>query len=160
MATQLNIKVVATKRNPIEMDNVEVLPSEDYHNILKVADYVVISLPLTGDTEGLIGEKELKIMNKRACLINVSGGNIVKEEALINALREKWIDRAFLDVFSDEPLTRNSPFYSLQNVLITHHSSYASRNSMKEIFDVFLENLRRYVTGAPLLNVISKERGY
>ena len=160
MAVSLNIKVIATKRSPVEMENITVLPKENYHEILKLADYVVFTLPLTRDTEGLIGENELRMMKKKACLINVSRGKIIQEDALLTALREKWIAGAYLDVFSDEPLTKNSPFYSLENVLITHHSSYASQNSMREIFDVFLENLRRYVTGAPLLNVISKERGY
>jgi D-2-hydroxyacid dehydrogenase (NADP+) len=160
MAARLNMKVVATKRNPIEMNNVTVLPPEEYHEVLKIADYVIITLPLTKDTKGIIGEKELRIMHEKACLINVSRGNIVQEEALIKALREKWIAGAYLDVFSDEPLTKNSPFYTLRNVLITHHSSYASRNSMEQIFGVFLENLGRYVNGSPMLNSVNKERGY
>ena len=160
MASSLNINVIATKRNPIEMENVTVLPQDKYHEVLKVADYIAITLPLTRDTEGMIGENELRMMKKKACLINVSRGKIIQEDALLTALREKWIAGAYLDVFSDEPLTKNSPFYSLKNVLITHHSSYASQNSMIEIFDVFLENLRRYISGEPLLNVVSRERGY
>ena len=160
MATRLNMKVVATKRTQIDMDNVTIMPPEDYHEVLKIADYVAITLPLTRDTEALIGEKELRMMKKKSCLINVARAQIVQEEALVKALSEKWIAGAYLDVFSDEPLTKNNPFYSLKNVLMTHHSSYASQNSMGQIFGVFLENLKRYVNGAPLLNIINKERGY
>ena len=159
-AIALGMKVVATKKNQIEIEGVNLLPPEKLPELLKVSDFVVIAAPLTKETFGMIGKKELQMMKKSAYLINVSRGEIVQEETLIQALRKNLIAGACLDVFSSMPLPPNSPFYSLNNLIISHHSAFSSPHSNREVFDFFIANLERYVSGKKLLYMVDKERGY
>ena len=92
--------------------------------------------------------------------INIGRGPIVQEDALIHALREGWIAGAALDVFEREPLPPNSPLYELDNVIITPHVSGSSPAYMDRAVSLFCENLRRYLTREPLVNVVDKELGY
>jgi phosphoglycerate dehydrogenase-like enzyme len=100
------------------------------------------------------------MMKRTALLINVGRGPVVQEAALVRALREGWIAGAALDVFEREPLTPDSPLYELENVILTPHVSGASPHYMDRAVPLFCENLRRYLQGEPLLNVVEKERGY
>ncbi len=159
-----NMKVLATRRSAATGDveeNVDLLlPPTRLHELLSLSDFVVLALPLTDESRGLIGEEELKAMRPSARLINVSRGAIVDEPILIQALQEGWIAGAGLDVFAEEPLSPDSPLRRMRNVIFSPHVS-----GDIEAYDVgaarlFAENLRRYIEGRPLLNVVDKARGY
>src|SRR5215469_9828058 len=123
-------------------------------------DYVVIALPLTGETRGLIGDAELAVMKKDAVLINVGRGPTIDERALIQALSENRIRGAALDVFDREPLPQGHPFYSLENVLLSPHCADHTPDWLDNASRFFLAQLERLRSGQPLLNVVNKRLGY
>jgi phosphoglycerate dehydrogenase-like enzyme len=131
-------------------------------DVLPEADFVVSTLALTHDTRHILGEKALRAMKPSAFLINVSRGGICHEPSLLRALSEGWIAGAALDVFAEEPLPAHSPFYSLPNLLITPHISASRQNPHydRRATTLFIENLRRYLDGQPLLNLVQWDRGY
>ncbi len=122
------------------------------------ADWVVVVLPLTPATRGLIGERELGAMRRSAWLVNVGRGPVVDEPALIAALSERRIAGAVLDVFATEPLPPAHPLWALDNVVVTPH--IAGPNVPDEIAHVFNDNLARYLTGRPLRHIVDRRRGY
>jgi len=122
-------------------------------DLVSVADFIVLTVPLTPETEGMIGEAELGKMKNSAFLINVSRGAVVDEEALINALRRGRIAGAGLDVFRVEPLL-GSPLMSLPNVILTPHSGAAGL-SLRRAAEV-LENVRRLARGEPLVGLVTQ----
>jgi phosphoglycerate dehydrogenase-like enzyme len=128
--------------------------------LLPSADVVVISAPHTRETRCLIGARELSTMSRDAILVNVSRGQLIDEHALAGALAEKRIAGAALDVFNDEPLPPESPFWTLPNVLITPHTSGFRPDHWDAAIALFAENLRRFEAGRPLLNVVDKHAGY
>ncbi len=138
----------------------EVLDGTHLHDLLARSDFVLISIPLTAATRGLIGAAELAAMRPDGWLINVARGPIVDERALVEALQERRIGGACLDVFAEEPLPEDSPLWDLPNVIITPHDSWSSPHLEEREAELFLENLRRYVAGQVLLNVVDKEAGY
>jgi len=121
------------RREDLEKElGVEYRPMEE---ILREADFVTLHVPLTPQTEKLIGEKELKMMKKTAILINTSRGKVIDQAALVKALKERWIAAAGLDVFEEEPLPVDSPLIELENVVLTPHiasASHDTRNRMAE----------------------------
>jgi phosphoglycerate dehydrogenase-like enzyme len=123
-------------------------------------DFVVNSLPLTHETRGIIGERELQAMRPGAVLINLGRGPTVQEAALLEALRSRRIAGAFLDVFDEEPLPSTSPFWSLDNAVITSHTSGNSVHYLERSIDIFCDNLRRFRAGRPLRNIVDKRLGY
>lgn len=122
------------------------------------ADFVVVTLPLTDETRGLIGAAELSAMKPSAWLINIARGQVVEEAPLVKALSEHRIGGAILDVFEREPLPPEHPLWSLHNAVITPHISGPS--TPDEIAAIFNDNLRRYLSGRPLRHVVSRRRGY
>lgn len=155
------MRVLGLRRRPAPRDVAdEVMPPDRLHDLLARSDFVVIAVPLTAETRGMIGRAELAAMKPDAWLINISRGAIVDEEALIEALREGRIGGACLDVFVQEPLPPDSPLWDMPNVIITPHNSWSSPHIEEREIDLFLENLRRYVAGEPLLNVVDKQAGY
>jgi phosphoglycerate dehydrogenase-like enzyme len=126
--------------------------------VLGEADWVVVVVPLTADTQGLIGEAELAAMRASAWLINVARGAVVDETALVAALRTRRIAGAVLDVFATEPLPADHPLWNLDNVVVTPHISGPS--IPEEIAPVFGDNLRRFLAGRPLQNIVDRRRGY
>jgi len=153
--------VLGLRRRPAPSDVAdEVLPPDRLHDLLARSDFVVIAAPLTAETRGMIGRAELAAMKPDAWLINISRGAIVDEEALIEALQAGRIGGACLDVFAEEPLPPESPLWDMPNVIITPHNSWSSPHIEEREIDLFLENLRRYVAGEPLLNVVDKQAGY
>ncbi|HLL79243.1 MAG TPA: D-2-hydroxyacid dehydrogenase [Ktedonobacteraceae bacterium] len=135
-------------------------PRERLHELLSQSDYVVLAVPLTPDTEKLIGEAELRAMRHSAYLVNIARGHVVDEAALIRALREGWIAGAGLDVTETEPLPSESPLYSMPNVILTPHLSGNSVYYGERLAKLFAENIRRYRAGAALLNRYDAKRGY
>ena len=121
---------------------------------------MVVAAPLTDDTAGLIGAEQLAQMREDAWLINIARGRLIDELALRRALESGWIGGAVLDVFSEEPLSPESPLYDTPNVVITPHTSWASDRVIERSVDLFIDNLRRDRTGEPLRNVVDLEAGY
>ena len=138
----------------------ELLPPSDLQRLLAESDYVVLSVPLSNETRRMIGEAELRAMRPSAVLINVCRGAVVDEEALVRALKEGRIAGAGLDVFEREPLPPESELWGMENVIISPHVSGANIHYFERAAPIFCENLRRYLDGRPLLNLILPERGY
>ena len=132
----------------------------DIKSLLKESDYVVLCVPYTPQTHGLINADALAAMKPTAVLINVARGNVVDEPALIEALKAGKIRGAGLDVYSQEPLPSSSPLWKLPNVILCPHVAGFSPHYLARAMTIFAENLRRYLAGEPLLNVVQKERGY
>jgi phosphoglycerate dehydrogenase-like enzyme len=130
------------------------------HEMLGECDYVVVALPLTPETFHFIGEAELRAMKPTAYLVNIARGAIVDEGALVRALREEWIAGAGLDVFEQEPLPSDSPLWGLENILISPHVAGFTPRYDARATALFAENLSRYLSGEPLLNLVDKARGY
>jgi phosphoglycerate dehydrogenase-like enzyme len=130
------------------------------HDVLPHADVIVIAAPHTRETRRIIGERELRLMPPHAILVNVSRGQLVDEAALVAALRECRIEAAALDVFDQEPLPPESPFWTLPNVLITPHTSGFRLDHWDAAVAIFSENLRRFDAGQSMLNVVDKVAGY
>lgn len=135
-------------------------PPSALHELLGQSDYVVLAVPLTAETNHLIGEAELRSMKPGAYLVNVARGRVIDEQALIQALREGWIAGAGLDVAEVEPLPSNSPLYTMPNVILTPHIAGVSVHYENRLAQLFAENLRRYRSGEPLLNRFDPARGY
>jgi phosphoglycerate dehydrogenase-like enzyme len=129
-------------------------------DVLPEADFVVITAPLTDETRGMIGERELRAMRPTAYIVNIGRGGIVDEDALICALQEGRIAGAGLDVFETEPLPEDSPLWKMENVVITAHYAGATPHYDERAMAIFLDNLRRYKAGEPLRNVVDKKLGY
>ncbi|HEV8438202.1 MAG TPA: D-2-hydroxyacid dehydrogenase [Methylomirabilota bacterium] len=125
---------------------------------LQRADFVVLTVPLHPETRGMIGVSQLAAMKSSAWLINIARGPVVDEKALIDALRERRIGGAVLDVFDEEPLPAEHPLWGLANVAITPH--IAGPSTSAEITPLFNDNLGRYLAGRPLRHVVDRTRGY
>jgi phosphoglycerate dehydrogenase-like enzyme len=138
----------------------DVAAPDRLHEWLPSADVVVIAAPQTRDTRGMFGPREFAAMKADALLVNVSRGKLVDESALAAALSSGMIGGAALDVFEHEPLDPASPLWTLPNVLITPHTSGFRSDHWDAVTDLFAENLRRFETGTPLLNVVDKNAGY
>jgi len=130
------------------------------HDALSGCDVLVISAPFISGTDGLIGTKEIELLNGGAIIINVARGKIVDEAALITAIQSGHLGGAVLDVFESEPLDRASPLWSLPNVIISPHSAGVRPDHWDEVIDLFSENLRRFQRGEPLLNMVNCDAGY
>jgi phosphoglycerate dehydrogenase-like enzyme len=133
---------------------------DQLHTMLSQSDIVVISVPLTSQTQGMFDKAAFQAMKSTAFLVNIARGDVCNETDLIQALREKQIAGAALDVFHQEPLPSNSPLWHLPNVFISPHISGLTPEYDKRVAMIFEENLRRYLAGEPLYNVVDKERGY
>ena len=162
VAAALGMQVLGVRRTASQpLPAVErVAGIESLYDLLPEADFVVLMTPLTPETRGLIGERELRLMKRDAYLVNVARGGVVDEEALVRALREGWIAGAGLDVFEHEPLSSDSPLWEMTNVIITGHYAGVTPAYDDRAFEVFLDNLRRYRAGQPLRNVVDKRVGY
>ena len=146
-------------------DSAGILPDalyspEQLREMLAQCDFVVLAVPLTQETRGMIGEVELHAMKPTAYLVNIARGEVCDETALIHALQDKWIAGAGLDVFAQEPLPETSPLWTLPNVILTPHISGFTPYYDQRGVDIFCENLHRYIAGQPLLNLVDKSAGY
>lgn len=127
---------------------------------LAEADHVVVATPLTGETRGLVGAAELARLRPGALLVNIGRGPVIDEPALLDALESGRLGGAGLDVFAHEPLAPGHPLWTLPNVLVSPHMASDFAGWEDAMVDLFAANLRRYVAGEPLVNVIDKEAGY
>jgi phosphoglycerate dehydrogenase-like enzyme len=135
-------------------------PIEALKSMLKLCDFVVITLPLTPETKGLISREEFKAMKPGASLIHISRGGVVDEAALVEALTEKRLAGAAVDVFMHEPLPATSPLWKTPNLIITPHVSGFSPKYKDRAGEMFLKNLELFLRGEPLLNQFDPARHY
>jgi phosphoglycerate dehydrogenase-like enzyme len=136
-------------------------PTTDLHTALAEADYVVVTLPGTPETQHLVDADAISAMRPGAYFVNVGRGSVVDEAALIGALREGRISGAALDVFETEPLPKESPLWEMPNVIVSPHGTdNVVGLADRLLVDLFCENLRRYLAGEPMLNVLDKELLY
>jgi phosphoglycerate dehydrogenase-like enzyme len=157
----LGMRVIAMRRRPEPTPLADkIWGPEGLNELLAQSDYVVISTPLTPETRNLIGAKELALMQPDAVLINVARGAIVDEPALIAALQTGKLRGAGLDVTTEEPLPATSPLWTMQNVILTPHYAGSSPMTRMRQMARLVENLRRYVSGQPLIGVVDKQAGY
>ncbi len=161
-ARALGMTVLAVRENPDKGNGVadKVFGQSQIDEVLTQADYVLLCAPVTPATTGLINLVRLKRMKPDAYLINVGRGPLVVEEDLAQALREKVIAGAALDVFDEEPLPPSSPFWSMENVLVTPHTAAVTERLWERHYQLIVENLKRFLSGQPLLNQVDKKRGY
>lgn len=162
VAAAFDMRVVGVRRDPsIGVDGVaEMHGLADLRALLPEADFVVLTVPLTHETRGLIGASELRAMKDSAYLVNIGRGGTVREADLVQALEQGWIAGAGLDVFEEEPLPADSPHWGMDNVIITSHYSGATPRYHERAFAIFVDNLKRYLAGQPLRNVVDKSLGY
>ena len=161
LARANGMRPIGIARHPRGASAFEAVYGPDHlHAVLARADFIVVCIPRTTETRGLVGTEALRAVRRDAYLVNVSRGSVVDEGALIAALDARRIAGAALDVFDDEPLPRNHPLYGRKDVLVTHHSSYASAASEREIFERFQRNVARYAWGEPLEGEIEVRLGY
>ncbi len=137
-----------------------IVTADKMQEVLKISDIVVVVLPLTPYTKNFIGREFLGNMKEGAILINASRGPVADEDALLNALKEKRIGAAALDVFIQEPLSEDSPFWSLDNVVITPHIGGRTIQASERMWDVFTLNLAKYPDRTEMINIIDLSAGY
>jgi phosphoglycerate dehydrogenase-like enzyme len=162
ISAALGMRVLGIRRDPaVGAPGVEAMfgPGR-LLDLLPEADFVVLTVPLSRATCGMIGERELRAMRKTAYLVNIGRGGTIQEQALVEALREGRIAGAGLDVFETEPLPPDSPLWGMPNVIITAHYAGSTPHYDERATAIFLDNLRRYQAGEPLRNVVDKEAGY
>jgi phosphoglycerate dehydrogenase-like enzyme len=161
-AKALGMRVITVRQHPERGgDGADaVFGQKDLSSALADADLVVLAAPLTSATEHVIGTDALGVMKPTAFLINVSRGPLIDDKALIAALRNRQIAGAALDVFAEEPLPADSPYWSLENCLITPHTAAVTSKLWDRHYSLLAENLRRFLAGQPLLGVVDKNAGY
>jgi phosphoglycerate dehydrogenase-like enzyme len=161
-AKALGMKVLGVRENPAKGSEGadQVCGPAEIESVLPQADYVLLCTPVTPATTRIINRARLARMKPDSYLINVARGTLVDEPALIEALSDRRIAGAALDVFEEEPLPADSPFWSLENVLITPHTAAVTERLWERHFEHIVENLKRFVAGQPLLNQVDKRRGY
>ena len=130
------------------------------HALLARSDVVVMAAPLTPATRGMLGAREFRAMKPTAYFINVGRGASVDEAALAQALADRQLAGAAVDVFAEEPPPVGHPLYGVDNVLLSPHVSGFLPSYDDKCTDLFAENLRRWLAGAPLLNLVDRARGY
>jgi len=152
-ADALGMCVTGVKRTPTPVDHVETVhhPS-DLRAAVADARFVALAVPLTDETEGMIGEPELAAMGDDAVLVNVARGPVVDQSALVAALRSGNLGGAALDVFEEEPLPPDSPLWGMENVVVTPHAGAATRDYYRRIATLVRENARRLAAGGSLAN--------
>lgn len=173
LAKALGLKVHVLSRSGIKMrDNIYCVPGtgdpngllpdrvfllHEKEEFLKGLDFLVMAIPQTRDTEGLLGEGELRMLPRHAFLLNPARGPLIQEQALIRSLNEGWIAGAALDTHYYYPLPENHPLWQMRNVILTPHISGSSSSPrfLERIWDIFLNNLNRVRLGQPLLNELS-----
>jgi phosphoglycerate dehydrogenase-like enzyme len=172
----LGMTILALKRNPEERQDTGWSPPnigdpegrlparwygpDGYVELLQNSDFVTVTLPATPATRQVIGRREIAAMRPHAYIVNIGRGEVIDQGALIEALREKRIGGAGLDVFEREPLEADSPLWDFENALLTPHMSGSFKGYNSACCELFAANLARFVEGEPLLNVVDRGLGY
>ena len=133
---------------------------EELNALVSECDFIVLAAPATDETRSIIGEEQLRAMKPHALLINIARGELIDDRALVTALKEGWIAGAGLDAFSVEPLPRGHQLWHMDNVIISPHVSGSTGKYDERAATLFAENLRRYLTGLPLWNIVPHDLQY
>jgi phosphoglycerate dehydrogenase-like enzyme len=161
IAVALGMHVIGTKRRPTRIPNVaEVLAPEQTDEVLSQSDYVLLLLPATPETENFIDAKRLARMKPSAWLLNFGRGQIINDADLIAATREKKIAGALLDVFRQEPLPSEHPFWKAPGIIVLPHIGGPHPQRDRFVARLFVENLKRFLDGEPLKEVVDRAAGY
>jgi phosphoglycerate dehydrogenase-like enzyme len=163
-ARGFGMKIAALRRRP-ELSAGDKLVDASYapaqlNELIAASDYLLLATPLTPETRGMLGAAQIAAMKPSAVLINIGRGPVVDEPALVEALQASKIRGAALDVFTVEPLPAGHPFYSLENVLMSPHTADRVEGFLEPAMQCFLDNLKRFCAGEPLLNLVDKHAGY
>jgi len=156
------MKTIGINRNarPIQEFD-ETYSLSELNQVLPEADYVLSILPSTKDTIGIFTLEQFMLMKESAVFINLGRGDCIVEEDLLNALEKGEFSHAYLDVFSEEPLRKEHPFWTCNRITITPHVSARSSMYVSRGMDIFIDNLKRYITGREdMINLIDLDRGY
>jgi len=164
-ARGLDMKVLALRRRVSRQSQEDLLIDhvfgpEGRLDMLSRCDYVVLAVPLTEQTRGLIADPEFAVMKKNAVVINVGRGPTIDERAMIKALSENRIRGVALDVFDQEPLPEHHPFYSFENVLLSPHCADHTPDWLDNAMRFFIAQLERFRSGKDLFNIVDKRLGY
>lgn len=136
------------------------LPHLRYHDLILASDFIVLALPLTPDTRLIFGEDEIEICKKSAYVLNIGRGGLIDERWLIRALQNRWIAGAGLDVFTEEPLPPNSPFWTLPSCIVTPHVGGNTPHYWHRFARLVADQVERWQQGRAFTNLVIKERGY
>jgi phosphoglycerate dehydrogenase-like enzyme len=156
LASLFGMNVIGMRRTVTGFEVCETWTFDRLHELLPLVDDLVLALPLNGDTQHVIGRRELGMMRPGARLVNVGRGGLVDEAALIDALRSGHIGGATLDVFETEPLPSDSPLWDLPNVIITPHNSGDSAMTTRRVHEMFLTNLGHWSRNEAMQNEVSR----
>ncbi|HEY4171763.1 MAG TPA: D-2-hydroxyacid dehydrogenase [Rhodopila sp.] len=161
LATALGMRVIGTKRRPAPLPGLaEVWPSDRTDDVLAASDFVLLLLPATPETDNFINTERLGWMKSSAWLLNFGRGHLIKDDDLIAAVQAKTIAGAVLDVFRQEPLPKEHPFWTTEGILVLPHigGPHPDRDSI--VAKLFVENLRRFLDGETLKEVVDRAAGY
>ena len=161
-AKAFEFNVIAVDPEPMEKpDTVDELGQLDWlPEFLSRCDVLTVCCPITPQTHKLLSHAEFDALPDGCFFVNVSRGKVVDEDALIAALKSGKLAGAGLDVTYTEPCPQDNPLWTLPNVILTSHTAGASQNIAKRAMELFIDNMRKYVKGEPLTNVVDKEKGY
>jgi len=160
-ATALEMRVIGTKRSPQPLPHIEkVYPPEATDEVLRAADFVLLLLPSTRETENFINADRLRAMKPTAWLLNFARGALIVDADLIAAVKAKTIAGAVLDVFREEPLPSSHPFWQTEGILVLPHIGGGHPQRSAAVAEIWVANARRFIDGEPLQAVIDRARGY
>ncbi|WP_421997220.1 D-2-hydroxyacid dehydrogenase [Reyranella sp.] len=161
IASALGMTVIGTKRRVTPVANVaEVLPGDRSDEVLARADFVVLLLPATPETENFVDASRLAKMKKSAWLLNFGRGQAIKDDDLIAAVKGRTIAGALLDVFRQEPLPSEHPFWTTEGIIVLPHIGGPHPQRDRFVARLFVDNLGRFLDGAPLKEVVDRTAGY
>ncbi|WP_134702093.1 D-2-hydroxyacid dehydrogenase [Ammoniphilus sp. YIM 78166] len=156
-AFDMQVKGLSVTGSSADLVDHHFTPAE-WNSFVQDLDYLILTLPLTSQTEGVLNRDLLLTMKSTACVVNVGRGQLIVEQDLVDVMRKGHLRAAVLDVFENEPLLDSHPFWDMPNVYITPHLSGPS--IPQEVCQFFIENLQRYSNGLPLMGVVDRTLGY
>ena len=161
IAVALNLRVIGTRRRPQPMANVaEVLPPERTPEVLAQSDFLLLLLPATAETDNFLNAERLAMMKPGAWLFNFGRGHLIKDSDLIAAVKAKKIAGAMLDVFRQEPLPADHPFWTTEGIIVLPHIGGPHPQRDRIVARLFVDNLARFLEGKPLKEVVDRKTGY
>ena len=161
LAVAFGMRVIGTKRRPEPVANVaEVLAPERTPEVLARSDFLLLLLPATPETDNFINAGRLAMMKPGAWLLNFGRGHVIKDDDLVAAVKAKRIAGAMLDVFRQEPLPADHPFWTTAGIVVLPHIGGPHPQRDKIVARLFVDNLGRFLDGKPLKEVVDREAGY
>ncbi|HUN68660.1 MAG TPA: D-2-hydroxyacid dehydrogenase, partial [Burkholderiales bacterium] len=160
-AASFGMRVIGTRRRPEPMPHVaEVLPASRTPEVLAQSDFLLLLLPATPETDNFINAERLAMMKPGAWLLNFGRGHLIKDDDLVAAVKAKKIAGAMLDVFRQEPLPADHPFWTTEGIIVLPHIGGPHPQRDKFVARLFVENLGRFLDGKPLKEVVDRKAGY